>query len=415
MISSLITLLSALSLASVAGWFSISGFVTIYAGATFAALIMGVVAECAKVVTISWLYRNWNFSSWLIKIPLVFFTAILMAITSMGVFGFLSKAHLDKGSNTINNSEKIQQIDFRIAREKQILTDLSRTTAQLDSTVESYVEKDRLDKSLAVRKSQQVTRNQLKKEIDAANARIDALNEERFKYTSELRNLELEIGPIKYIAEVIYGENASKDITKSAVQLFTLLIVITLDPLASVLLIAANQSMVRYASQRVVKAAAESTLPVTPEPDNLLHETSQPSEPSDVTPNQSPEIVPDEMESLQENTIKDTETTEEINENVVEEIADVTTEDPVEELVEEITDVTTEEPVEDLVEETSTDSEVNTTIADNNQSPWAKQEEVLREIVGNSAPAINIAPSTKKIPVIKSWLNNYPGETHGRK
>ena len=91
MIFAILTLLTALSLATVAGWFSIVGFMAIYAGAPMQALIMGVVTETAKLVTASWIYRNWQYSDWKLKTPLLYFTIAFMIATSIGVFGFLSK------------------------------------------------------------------------------------------------------------------------------------------------------------------------------------------------------------------------------------------------------------------------------------------------------------------------------------
>lgn len=254
MIFALITLLTALALAGVAGWFSILGFMAIYAGAPMYALIMGVVTECAKLVTTSWLYRNWEYASWKLKLPLLYFTIALMAVTSIGVFGFLSKAHLEQTSSTLDNSAKIETLDYQINREKSIIADNEKIISQLDATVNSYLGKDRTDRSLAVRKSQAPQRKQLRDDIDAAQKRIDKLSEEKFKLESEVRKLQLEVGPIRYIAELIYGEkeNSNKNI-ESAVRIFTLLIVSTLDPLAVILLIAANHTLLRLRNEKEKK------------------------------------------------------------------------------------------------------------------------------------------------------------------
>ena len=254
MIFSLLTFLTALSLAAVAGWFSIVGIMTIYAGAPIFAAVLGIVTECGKLVTISWLYRNWNDCTWRLKLPLIYFTIALMAITSIGVFGFLSKAHLEQNSSTIDNSARVEQLNRQIDREKAIIADSEKLVAQLDSTVNSFLGKDRADRSLAVRRSQAPQREQLRKEIAEAQARIDKLSEEKFKYESEIRKLELEVGPIRYVAEMMYGKDGDgKSNLESAVKIFTLLIVSTLDPLASVLLIAANSSWQRRKKKDVAK------------------------------------------------------------------------------------------------------------------------------------------------------------------
>lgn len=246
MIFAILTLLSALSLAATAGWFSIVGFMAIYAGAPIYALLLGVVTECAKLVTTSWLYRNWQYADWRLKAPLLYFTITLMLITSIGVFGFLSKAHLEQTSGTLDNSAKIETLVYQINREKAIIADNEKVISQLDATVNSFLGKDRTDKSLAVRKSQESQRKKLQDNSDAAQKRIDTLSAEKFVLESEIRKLQLEVGPIRYIAELIYGEaeNSNKNI-ESAVRIFTLLIVSTLDPLAVVLLIAANHALMR--------------------------------------------------------------------------------------------------------------------------------------------------------------------------
>lgn len=251
MIFALITLFTAFALAGVAGWFSIVGFMAIYAGAPLPALIMGAVTELAKLVTVSWIYRNWAYSDWKLKLPLIYFTIALMTATSIGVFGFLSKAHLEQGAGTVDNSSRIETLNYQINREKAIIADNEKVIAQLDATVNSFLGKDRTDRSLSVRRSQAPQRNQLRDESAAVQKRIDELSAEKFKLESEVRKMQLEVGPIRYIAELFYGveENATKNI-ESAVRIFTLLIVSTLDPLAVILLIAANHTLLRLRNEK---------------------------------------------------------------------------------------------------------------------------------------------------------------------
>jgi hypothetical protein len=243
MIFALLTLLTALGLAAVAGWFSIIGVMAIFAAFPMHALIMGIALECGKLVTTSWLYRNWTTAGLSLKAPLIAFTITLMLATSMGVFGFLSKAHLEQGAATVDNSAKVERLDQQIAREKATIEDDSKVIAQLDATINSYLGKDRADRSVAIRKSQAPQRAQLRADIDAAQKRIDAFSDEKMKLQSEVRKLQLEVGPIRYIAELLYGTDNSEKNIESAVRIFTLLIVSTFDPLAVILLIAANHSL----------------------------------------------------------------------------------------------------------------------------------------------------------------------------
>lgn len=251
MLFALLTLLAALALAAVAGWFSIIGIMSIYAGARIQAMIMGVVLECAALVTTSWLYRNWKFANWKLKVPLIVLTVFLMLATNIGVFGFLSKAHLEQGAGTIDNGAKVERLEQQITREKSVIADNEKVIAQLDATINSYIGKDRTDKSVAIRRSQEPQRKQLRADIDAAQKRIDGFSDEKLKLQSEVRKMQLEVGPIRYIAELIYGvdNNTDKNI-EAAVRIFTLLIVMTLDPLAVILLIAANQSLMRWQDEK---------------------------------------------------------------------------------------------------------------------------------------------------------------------
>lgn len=254
MIFALLTLLSALSLAVVADWFSIIGFLAIYAAAPFHAIVMGIVLASAKIVTTSWLYRNWKFADWRLKVPLICFVIMLMVATSIGTYGFLTKSHLDQGGSTIDNSAKVERLDQQIARDKTIIVDDEKVIAQLDATINSYIGKDRTDKSLAVRRSQAPQRKQLRDDIDASQKRIDGFSDEKLKLQSEVRKQQLDVGPIRYIAELFYGvaEDATQNI-EAAVRIFTLLIVSTLDPLAVILLIAANHTLLRLKDEKEKK------------------------------------------------------------------------------------------------------------------------------------------------------------------
>jgi hypothetical protein len=295
MIFALLTLLTALSLAAVAGWFSIIGIMAIYAGAPLHALVMGAVLEAGKLVTTSWLYRNWDYAGWRLKIPLIFFIAALMFATSIGVFGFLSKAHLEQTASTLDNSAKVERLDQQIAREKSIIADNERVITQLDSTVNSYIGKDRTDKSVRVRKSQDAQRAQLRADINTAQKQIDTFSDEKLKLESEVRKLQLEVGPIRYIAEMIYGvtDNATKNI-ESAVQMFTLLIVSSLDPLAVILLVAANQTILRIQNEKKNrKTDAEIPVPSTAQAQDNEPTRSQKVEDSTKIFEDQPQAVPE--------------------------------------------------------------------------------------------------------------------------
>lgn len=250
MIFPAITLLTALALAAVAGWFSIAGLVTILAGQPIAALTLGMTLEAGKLVTASWLYRNWQLASWRLKLPLMYFMLALMATTSMGVFGYLSKAHLEQGAATIDHTAKIEELDRRISNEQRRIDDNRQIILQLDSVVDAYMAKGQTSRALTTRRSQQAQRDQVSADIQEVQANIDQLNTERFALSSELRKLELEVGPIKYIANVIYDTDDATTL-EAAVRIFILIVVSTLDPLAITLLIAANFTLLHMRKQSI--------------------------------------------------------------------------------------------------------------------------------------------------------------------
>ena len=260
MIFALLTLVASLALATVAGWFSIVGLMAILAGQPIAALVLGATLELGKLVTTSWLYRNWDTATWKLKGPLIYFTFALMLATSMGVFGFLSKAHLEQSAPTMDNASKIERITQEIDREKLLISDNDKVIQQLDATVNSFLGKDRADRALSVRRSQSQQRKQLKEDSENTQKHIDSLNDEKFKLESDLRKLQLEVGPIRYIAELIYGsENSNSKTLESAVRIFTLIIVSTLDPLAITLLIAANSTILRLQNEKEKEKSVSKT------------------------------------------------------------------------------------------------------------------------------------------------------------
>lgn len=245
-----IVFLTAIALSSIAAYFSIVGMLAIFPTAYIPILVMGISLEIAKLVSTLWLKTNWKVASKLVKSYLFFAIFVLMIITAIGEYGFLTKSHLDQTSGTIDNSAKVERLDQQIARDKTIIIDDEKVIAQLDATINSYIGKDRTDKSLAVRKNQTPQRKQLRDNIDASQKRIDGFSDEKLKLQSEVRKQQLDVGPIRYIAELFYGvtDDASKNI-EAAVRIFTLLIVLTLDPLAIVLLIAANHTILRLKNE----------------------------------------------------------------------------------------------------------------------------------------------------------------------
>ena len=242
----ILTLLVALAISAVAAWYSIVGLMAIFAAAAIPIAIMGSVLEVGKLLTASWLYQNWTKIPFLLKSYLTTAVVVLMFITSMGIFGFLSKAHLDQTLKTEgSNGLLIQNLERQISQQRRIITDGETLLGQLDKTVEVLIEYDRIrgpEGALAVRKGQADQRAEINLQIQSAVSSINEINEELLPLQKERVALEAEVGPLKYIAELIYGDEA-ENMLDEAVRLVILLLIFVFDPLAVLLVIAGNMSL----------------------------------------------------------------------------------------------------------------------------------------------------------------------------
>ena len=240
------TLFVALALSTVAAWYSIIGLTAIFAGAVIPIIIMGSVLEVAKVTTTVWLRKYWKYSSWMLKIYLVPAVMALALMTSMGIFGFLSKAHMDQGIGTGDVAAKVAMFDEKIKIQRDNISANRAMLAQMDTQVNDIMSKGdserAVERSVTIRKQQANERAKLLKDIETSNLNIQKLNEERAPIASELRTAEAEVGPIKYIAAFIYGDNPDANLLERAVRWVIVLLVVVFDPLAILLVIGANQS-----------------------------------------------------------------------------------------------------------------------------------------------------------------------------
>jgi len=206
-------------------------------------IAMGSALEVGKLVAASWLYNNWNSDvPRLLKAYLFGAIIVLIFITSMGIFGFLSKAHLDQVKPTSGNNIKIELLDNQINQQQKIIDRSQKTLDQLDKALEVYIEKEFVTRGLKERKKQEEERNTLNNAINNASDKIAELTNQKASLSLEQNKIEAEVGPIKYVAELIYGENAQDNFDK-AVRIVILILIFVFDPLAVLLLIAANISL----------------------------------------------------------------------------------------------------------------------------------------------------------------------------
>jgi len=245
-----LALLSGLSISAVAVYYSVAGLVSIFAAAAIPIMIMGVVLELSKLVATVWLKINWTKAPNLIRSYLIVAITILMIITSMGIFGYLSKAHLDQAVPTGDVVDQVALIDEKIKTQKENVDASRKALKQMDEAVDQVMARSSdekgADKAANLRRSQQKERSQLQNDIAKAQKEISVLNNERAPIAKELRKVEAEVGPIKYIAALIYGDNPDSSLLESAVRWVIITIVIVFDPLAVILLLASQYSFMWF-------------------------------------------------------------------------------------------------------------------------------------------------------------------------
>ena len=258
MILALLTLLTALAISAVAAYYSIIGLIAIFSSAVIPIAVMGVVLETGKLVTAAWVYHHWKRTPVLLKTYLISAVVVLMFITSMGIFGFLSKAHIEQTTVNSDNTLQIELIDTKIQRERDTIKRAENTLLQLDGALEKYVELGAVTKGLNARKEQEAERNELNTTIDESTDAIATLTQKKSELNADRIAIEAEVGPIKYISELIYGES-TKGVLEDAVRGVILIIVFVFDPLAVLLLVAANQSLLQESRKRRQRNSARRT------------------------------------------------------------------------------------------------------------------------------------------------------------
>jgi hypothetical protein len=280
MLFGFIILATALMLSTVAAYYSIAGLTAIFSAAVVPVIIMGSALELGKVVATVFLHKNWSRLAWGFKSYLVPAVAFLMLLTSLGIFGFLSKAHSDQGLVSGDSSSRVAIIDERIKTQRENIDAARQALKQLDASVDQTMsrttDENGATRSAALRRGQQKERGQLQADIAKAQVSIAQLNEERAPMAAELRKVEAEVGPIKYIAALVYGDNPDANILERAVRWVIILIVIVFDPLALCLILAGNRELAwaRETKQKVSVTVQENTFE---KPDPYVADVSMPN------------------------------------------------------------------------------------------------------------------------------------------
>lgn len=269
------TLFVALCISSIAAWYSVLGLATIFSGAKIPIIVMGSILEIAKITTTVWLHHYWERASWAIRAYLTSAVIALALLTSMGIFGLLSKAHSDSGLISGDVQSQLALFDEKIRTQRDNIEVARKALQQMDSQVDARLARGDTEagaeRAVQIRRQQAPERTRLQREIADAQKVISKLNEERAPVAAQNRKVEAEVGPIKYIAALIYGDNPDQNLLERAVRWVTILIVIVFDPLAIILILAANNSL-RWEREEAAAAAQDPAeppehTPVQPDPE----------------------------------------------------------------------------------------------------------------------------------------------------
>ena len=238
-------MLVAITISAIAAWYSVAGLTAIFSAAVIPVIIMGGALEAGKLVATVWLHNNWRRAGWAFKTYLIPAIVFLMLLTSMGIFGFLSKAHSDQSLVTGDATSRVAIYDEKIATERENVAQAKKALEQMNAQVDQMLGRTDTERgterAVVIRKQQAKERAALQTEIAKSQKIIQQLQAERAPFAAEARKVEAEVGPIKYIAALIYGDNPDQNILERAVRWVIILIVIVFDPLALTLILAANK------------------------------------------------------------------------------------------------------------------------------------------------------------------------------
>jgi Tfp pilus assembly protein PilO len=251
-----LALISGLTISVVAEYYSIVGFTAIFAAAVIPVVIMGIALGVGKIAATVWLKQNWNIAPWSVRVYLLTAIIVLMAVTSLGIFGFLSKAHSDQSLVSGDVQAKIAVYDEKIKIAKENIDANRKALKQMDEAVDQVMGRSTsetgADKAVSIRRSQAKERTRLQTEIAAEQKAIAELNEVRAPISAEVRKVEAEVGPIKYIAQFVYGET-SEGILEKAVTWVIILLIVVFDPLAVILLLSSQISFQNFREREIME------------------------------------------------------------------------------------------------------------------------------------------------------------------
>ena len=253
-----ILFLCAIALSTISIIVAIKGMMAIFPTSEIIIPTMIGILEVTKLVLAVWVHSNWSSISFMIKSYMSMALVVLMLMTSLSIFGFLSKTHLDQNVPAGDIVSKLSMMDDRIQIETDAIAYNRKLLSQMDNSVEQLVSRSEdtksIDKSIKVRKSQAKERGLLQTTILESQKNITVLNEERSPIAASVRKIDAEVGPLKYIAALIYGDSLDVSLLEKAVRIVILMIVFVFDPLAVLILISVTGN---HKNPKLVKKAEE--------------------------------------------------------------------------------------------------------------------------------------------------------------
>jgi hypothetical protein len=243
-----LALVTSIVIAGIAAYFSVIGMATIFAGAYMGTVVMMTALEFGKLVTAAYLHLVWEKLNYL-KYYLLTSVAVLMLITSLGIFGYLSKANIETALVGDGNTLELSILDTRIEAEQSKITRLQDRLTGLDLVITTGRPQDRN----YINRQQKDERQQIAEDIDASIDMITQYTEEKLPIQRKQLEQDSKIGPIKYVAEVIYGDDATNDMLDNAVRWVIYALIFVFDPLAVLLLVSSTGLIARKKEEETPK------------------------------------------------------------------------------------------------------------------------------------------------------------------
>lgn len=259
----ILNIAAAIILSLISGYFSITGIMTIFSGAAFGVALMGGALEFSKIAATIWLHSWWKKANKVLKAYLVLAVIILIGISSIGIYGYLAKAYVGQQAPALQLDTQAQRIDLQISRYESDIERAQGALNQLDESIAIYFEYDQATRGLQQIDNQQEARDRLLAEITEAQDNIDELVDQKLELQLEVQTLETDVGPIKYVAALVYGEDNAESNYDNAARILILLLVVVFDPFAVLMMVSgsialekAKEDKPKKASKAQIKAAA---------------------------------------------------------------------------------------------------------------------------------------------------------------